>query len=88
MDEVTLTVRTFECGTDKEAARKPAEEALEVYAAWEVLGTVADVEGNGLAETIATLRLADEIADCITACCNLAANGKPRLHLRAQRHER
>ena len=67
MEPVTeLAVRTFECGTEKEAARKPAEEAMEAYAEWEMAQLV-----GGFVDR--SDRLADELADCVTACCNLAA---------------
>ncbi len=42
---------------DKEQALKPLEEAAEVFGAWQ--GSGDDV--------------LDEVADCIQACCNLAA---------------
>lgn len=59
---IHLEVNPFRMGTDKEAALKPLEEASEVHGAWE------NVERYHLP----TYYLADEIADCITACCNLA----------------
>lgn len=69
----TITVHTFECGTDKEAARKPSEEAIEVYAAWELMGREeADQYSSQLNKTLAVMDFADEIADCVTACVNLA----------------
>ena len=73
-DTTTITVRTFRHGTDKEAARKPSEEAIEVYAAWELMGREeADQHSPQLDKTLAVMDLADEIADCVTACANLAA---------------
>ena len=60
-----LDVKPFRCGTDKEAARKVVEEAAEVFSAWE------DDQRTGADWTLADL--ADELADCVTACCNLAA---------------
>lgn len=70
----SLAVRTFRVGTDKEAARKPSEEAVEVYAAWELMGREeADQHSSQFDKTLAVMGLADELADCITACCNLAA---------------
>ena len=64
-----LDVKPFRCGTDKEAALKPLEEAAEVYGAWQN----ADCErANGLNDYMAMEWLADELADCVTACCNLA----------------
>ena len=65
-DTTTMTVRTFRAGTDKEAARKIPEEAAEAFAEW-VIMTDTEQGRNG------DHRLADELADCITACCNLAA---------------
>ena len=57
-------VRTFpDVRADKEQALKPLEEAAEVFSAWE-----SWTERGGSADQIL-----DEIADCITACCNLAA---------------
>ena len=57
-------VRTFpNVRADKEQALKPLEEAAEVFSAWE-----SWTECNGSSDQIL-----EEIADCITACCNLAA---------------
>ena len=50
-------------GTEKEAALKPLEEAAEVYGAW---------QDYQLFFMINETMLADEIADTIQACCNLA----------------
>ena len=74
-----LTVHTFRADcTGKEAALKPLEEAAEAYAAWQdlqvarigaclaALGDLEDLEDEVLEG------LADEIADCVTACANLA----------------
>ena len=73
-DTTTMTVRTFRHGTDKEAARKPSEEAIEVYAAWELMGREkVDQYSSQLDKTLAVMDLADELADTITACANLAA---------------
>lgn len=77
MNEMSLTIRPFRMGNDKEAALKPLEEASEVRAAWQ------EVDGCGSPEQCsercevfnvcdARVDLADEIADCIQACCNLA----------------
>lgn len=73
MDEYTLTVHPFEMGTDKEAALKPLEEAAEVYAAWQ---QVDEYDGYDVGEN-----LAEEISDCIQACCNLAARYNINLDL-------
>ena len=81
-----LEVNTFSLGSDKDAALKPLEEAAEVFAAWQRLydaqieyGCVG-VDGDYSNEFEAFFRydferrsLAYEIADCVTALCNLAA---------------
>ena len=57
-------VRTFpDVRPDKAQAIKPLEEAAEVFSAWE-----SWTECSGSADQIL-----EEIADCVTACCNLAA---------------
>lgn len=60
--------------TDKEAARKVVEEAAEAFSAWETLSHSAVLDGIGYNPHIErrTAVLADELADCVTACCNLA----------------
>ena len=58
----TLTVRPFVRDDDDAAALKPLEEAAEVYGAWQ------NAERFGMPIGY----LADEIADTITACVNLA----------------
>jgi NTP pyrophosphatase (non-canonical NTP hydrolase) len=84
MDEpTTITVRTFRMGTDKEAALKPLEEAAEAYASWQNLDALLEYFSVVERETPHMLKylnadserydLADELADTITACCNLAA---------------
>jgi len=65
-DELTLTVRTFRAGTDKEAARKIPEEAAEAFAEWVIMTDTEQGQGGDH-------RLDDELADCVTACANLAA---------------
>lgn len=62
-DTYILSITTFHMGTDKEAALKPLEEAAEVYGAWQ------DYQRFYM---ISETSLADEIADTIQACCNLA----------------
>jgi len=70
---VKLDVKPFRCGTDKEAALKPLEEAAEVFGSWQTfegmhsMGAPDGIDNTNLA------RLADELADTITACANLAA---------------
>lgn len=84
MDETTImAVRTFKHGTDKEAALKPLEEAAEVYASWQNLDALLDYISAVKLETPHMAKylnadserydLADELADTITACANLAA---------------
>jgi len=77
MSKVNLTVRPFRMGTEKEAALKPLEEASEVRAAWqEVDGCGSPEQCSERCEVLnvcdARVEFADEIADCIQACCNLA----------------
>jgi len=76
--DYVLGVRTFEMGTDKEAALKPLEEAAEAYAAWQEY------------EACDFLReeFADEIADCVQACCNLAERHGIDLEAAMERCER
>lgn len=73
-DEIKLTLHSFRCGTDKEAALKPLEEAAEVYAAWQSVDHGWRPEGfNGdVFGSVLMGRLECEIADCIQACVNLA----------------
>lgn len=54
-------------GSDKEAALKPLEEAAETYGEWQIMPMLRDGTLEG------TEYLADELADCVTACANLAA---------------
>ena len=61
-----LDVRPFRCGTDKEAARKIPEEAAEAFAEWVIMTDTEQGQGG-------EHRLDYELADCVTACCNLAA---------------
>ena len=59
-----IDVETFECGTEMETARKIPEEAAEAYAEWAMV-----MSGDWSRLDF----LADELADCVQACCNLAA---------------
>ena len=78
-----LDVKPFRCGTDKEAALKPLEEAAEAYASWQNLDALLDYISVVKLETPHMAKylnadskrydLADELADTITACANLAA---------------
>ncbi len=66
-----LDVSTFRAKyTDKDAAVKVLEEASEVHGAWQILVRMRKFYYEH--ESMDTDRLADELADCITACCNLA----------------
>ncbi len=79
-DTIIITVRPFEMGTEKDAALKPLEEASEAREAAQQLQGLIDIEpmlvhSKELTNLIDSQRavLADEIADCVTACANLAA---------------
>ena len=61
------TVRTFPgVLPDKEQALKVVEEAAEVFSAWEQWSSIEDEGVRGM--------LLEEVADCVTACANLAAS--------------
>lgn len=70
-DAITITVRPFRMGTDKEVALKPLEEAAEVFGEWQDMDNSRRNYQSMWAGYFRNM-LADEIADCITACCNLA----------------
>ena len=55
---------------DKAQALKVLEEAAEVFGAWQLM---RDTVESGLNAKYEKADLIDEIADTITACCNLAA---------------
>jgi NTP pyrophosphatase (non-canonical NTP hydrolase) len=67
-------------GGDKEAALKPLEEAAEVFAAWQDVDCCGspsqcrdcEIRAPDGCGCIDLFDLADEIADCIQACVNLA----------------
>ncbi len=60
------TVRAFPgVLPDKAQALKVVEEAAEVFSAWEQWSSVRDEGVRGM--------LVGELADCVTACANLAA---------------
>lgn len=59
--EYVICVRTFDMGTDKEAALKPLEEAAEAFGAWQV----SDRHGDGVEDIVY------ECCDVIQAACNL-----------------
>ena len=72
-----LTVSTFRADcTDKAQALKVLEETNEAFAAWQILDdALGGDESDGFIRELVDAereRLADEIADCITACANLA----------------
>ena len=69
-----LDVNTFRHGTDKEVAQKVVEEAAEAFSAWESDGKILPSGNPPIPARIGvhSVHLADELADCITACCNLA----------------
>lgn len=71
-----LDVQTFDTGcTDKEQAVKVLEEAAEVFGAWQEYEDIWHVRHRIDRETRCIIEdiLADEIADVITAACNLAS---------------
>ena len=78
---IRLEVHPFRADcTDKDAAVKVLEEAAEVYGAWQTVAWVEEKTSFGHpAKSGDVVRrhfadeLADEIADFVTACCNLAA---------------
>ena len=60
------TVRPFPgVRPDKAQALKVVEEAAEVFSAWEAWSSIEDEGVRGM--------LLEEVADCVTACANLAA---------------
>ena len=72
-----LDVKPFRADcTDKDAAVKVLEEASESFNAWQILdeAVTCGKQDGFTREYIAGERrmLADELADCITACANLA----------------
>ena len=77
MKEINLTVHPFRMGTSKEAAVKVLEEASEVRAEWQTYERMTEnehLQAKWEREYNDEQRdvLADELADCIQACCNLA----------------
>ena len=67
-----LRVRTFRMGTEHDVVAKILEEASEAHMAWRVYRDSAE-DMSHVVDELMLLDLADELADCITACCNLAA---------------
>jgi len=63
MSNIKLSINTFLLGTSKDAAKKLPEEAAEAFAEFIILEETEQQD---------TTRLADEIADTIQACVNLA----------------
>lgn len=72
---VWVHVDTFQVGTDKERAKKVAEEGTEAYGAWEAMNAPTLVHGGTDAELQeATEHLFYECCDTIQAACNLMAS--------------
>lgn len=71
-DTYELHVRTFRMGTEKDVVAKILEEASEAHMAWRTYRDSAE-DMSHVVDELTLLDLADELADCITACCNLAA---------------
>lgn len=71
---MNLEINPFRMGSDKEAALKPLEEAAEIFGAWQDFQRESQiVSSDGIRNYMFWLSMfAYEIADCITACCNLA----------------
>lgn len=70
--EYVIGVRSFDMGTDKEAALKPLEEAAEAFGAWQNLDGYKRNK-YVMGEAMAALRssVVYECADVIQATCNL-----------------
>ena len=76
-----LQVEPFKMGSDKDAALKPLEEAAEVFSAFqEIDGCGSPSQCGEQCEVLevceARVHFADELADCIQACVNIAARYK------------
>lgn len=69
---MNLHINPFRCGTEKEAALKPLEEASEAREAWQRLDRAMELNANDTLVGFASVDLAYELADCVTACANLA----------------
>lgn len=71
--ELTLTLHPFRADcTDKEQALKVLEEAAEAYGAYQDVEFSTCIVKPLIREKWAVDQLADELADCITACVNMA----------------
>jgi NTP pyrophosphatase (non-canonical NTP hydrolase) len=96
MREVKLSVHPFTMGTDKEAALKPLEEAAELYSEWQALDFCLAMTPHcrtcetdeGIHGCAFKADLADEIADTIQACVNLAARYSLNLDAALERVEK
>lgn len=71
---MNLEINPFRMGADKQAALKPLEEAAEVFGAWQDFQRESQiVSSDGIRNYMFWKgTFACEIADCITACVNLA----------------
>lgn len=71
--ELAFTVHPFRADcTDKEQAIKVLEEAAEAYGAYQDVEFSTCIVKPLIREKWAVDLLADELADCITACANMA----------------
>ena len=86
-DTYELTVRTFRMGTEADVVAKILEEASEAHNAWKVYRDSAE-DMSIIVDELTLLDLADELADCITACCNLAARFDLDMQAAMERVER
>lgn len=73
---MSLTVKPFRYGDDKDRMVKLLEEAAEAYAAWQRVDDLYCYTPSHCCECKSKcaeyIRLGEEVADCITICCNIA----------------
>ena len=86
-DTYELRVRTFRMGTERDVVAKILEEASEAHMAWRTYRDSAE-DMSHVVDELTLLDLADELADCVTACCNLAARYGIDMQAAVERVER
>lgn len=71
-----VCIDTFQMGTDKERAKKVAEEGAEAFSAWEASDRCIPIirEPNGEPSLGSISRVLYECCDVIQAACNLMAS--------------
>lgn len=89
---MVLKVATFHAHcTDKQQVMKVAEEMMEVFAAWQELDAFTALADKGLEDAgaldCAVICLENELADVITAACNLAERYKLDMRAAMERCE-